>query len=71
MRIRRLHPAERRYMLDTARGFTAQQTAERHGVSRNTVNTSLKRAKAALGASNIAHAVALCIRYNEFTTDEI
>lgn len=58
-------------MMDAARGYTAQQTAKRHGVSPNTVNTSLKRAKAALCARNITHAVVLCLHWGEFTTDEL
>ncbi len=58
-------------MLDAAQGLTAALSAQRHGVSMNSVNTSLKHAKHALGARSIAHAVALCLAYNEFDTDDI
>ncbi|QBZ73526.1 helix-turn-helix DNA binding domain protein [Streptomyces phage Mischief19] len=70
-RQRSLYPAERRYMLDAARGLTAQQSARQHSVSVNTVNTTLKRAKLALGASNIAHAVALSFLYGEITKGDV
>lgn len=69
--IRTLYPAERKYLLDAARGYTAQQTARRHLVSKNTVDTSLKRAKAALGARNITHAVSLALDTGEFTTKDL
>lgn len=68
---RALYPAERKYLLDAARGYTAQQTARRHLVSKNTVDTSLKRAKAALGARNITHAVSLALAAGEFTTEDL
>jgi DNA-binding CsgD family transcriptional regulator len=61
-----LAPRERVYLMDAARGFTAKQTAHRNGVTVNTVNTSLKRAKQALGASNITHAVVCALFVNEF-----
>lgn len=69
--VRTLYPAERKYLLDAARGYTAQQTAKRHLVSKNTVDTSLKRAKAALGARNITHAVSLALDTGEFTTEDL
>lgn len=69
--MRALYPVERMYLLEAARGLTAQQTAKKHDRSVNTVNTSLKSAKAALNADNIAHAVALAIVYGEFGRDEI
>ncbi|ALO79379.1 hypothetical protein [Streptomyces phage phiSAJS1] len=69
--IRALYPAERKYLLDAARGYTAAQTAKRHLVSKNTVDTSLKRAKAALGARNITHAVSLALDTGEFTTKDL
>jgi DNA-binding CsgD family transcriptional regulator len=58
-------------MLDAARGLTASQTARKHGVSTNTVNTALKHAKAALGALNITHAVALSLALGEFATTDL
>lgn len=64
---RALHPAERKYLLDAARGLTAAESAAKQVVTVNTVNTGLKRAKAALGARNITHAVALCLALGEFT----
>lgn len=70
-RTRALYPAERKYLLDAARGYTAQQTARRHLVSKNTVDTSLKRSKAALGARNITHAVSLALAAGEFTTEDV
>lgn len=70
-RQRTLHPAERKYLLDAARGWTAAQSARMHGVSLNTVNSGLKRGKAALGAANITHAVALCLALGEFTGDDV
>lgn len=69
--IRALYPAERKYLLDAARGYTAQQTAKRHLVSTNTVNTALKRAKTALGARNITHAASLALAAGEFTTNDL
>ena len=70
-RKRALHKAERRYMLDAARGLTAKESARLHGVSVNTVNTTLKRAKLALGASNITHAVALMFLYGEYSPRDL
>ena len=55
--MRALHETERKYLLDVARGLTAYEVAERHTVSINTVNSSLKKSKAALHARNICHAV--------------
>lgn len=66
-----LHPAERKYLLDAARGYTAQQTARRHLVSVNTVNTAFKRAKAKLDAGNITHAVSRALASGEFTSDDL
>jgi DNA-binding CsgD family transcriptional regulator len=68
---RALHPAERRYLLDAARGLTAAESARKRQVTVNTVNTGLKRAKAALGARNITHAVALCLALGEFTAYDV
>jgi len=68
---RPLRPAERRYLMDAARGLTAQDSAIRRGVTRNTVNTALKHAKAELGARNITHAVVLCLRHGEFTMADL
>jgi DNA-binding CsgD family transcriptional regulator len=68
---RALHPAERKYLLDAARGLTAAQSAQKNCVSFHTVNTVLKKAKAALGAHNITHAVALCLSLGEFTTYDV
>lgn len=70
-RVRSLYPAERKYLLDAARGLTAAQSARKNQVSVNTVNTSLKRGKAALGATNITHAVALCLALGEFTGTDV
>ena len=69
--MRTLHPTERKYLLDTARGLTAQQTARKHHVSINTVQASFKTSKKALGAINITHAVALCLVFGEFTHDDV
>jgi DNA-binding CsgD family transcriptional regulator len=69
--VRALHPAERKYLLDAARGYTAQQTAKRYGVSTNTVNTALKHGKTALGARNIAHAVSLCLVLGEWAPSDV
>lgn len=66
-----LHPAERKYLLDAARGYTAQQTAKRWLISVHTVNTALKHAKARLGASNITHAVCLALAAGEFTEADL
>lgn len=70
-RPRTLHPAERKYLLDAARGYTAQQTAKRHLVATSTVNTALKRAKAALNARNITHAVSLALAAGEFSHADV
>lgn len=69
--MRSLHPAERRYLLDAARGLTAAQSARTHCVSINAVLSGLKRGKAALGAVNVTHAVALCLALGEFTGDDV
>lgn len=65
MKVRALHPAERKYMQAAAQGLTVAETARQHGVAVSTVNTSLKHAKAALGARTISHAVALCLATGE------
>lgn len=70
-RRRSLHPAERKYLLDAARGYTAAQTARRHAVSVHTVNTTLSHARGALGALNTTHAVALALAVGEFATDDL
>lgn len=70
-RPRILHPAERRYLLDAARGLTAHQSARLRGVSVNTVLGGLKRGKTTLNATNITHAVALSLAYGEFTSDDV
>ena len=69
--MRALHETERKYLLDVARGLTAYEVAERHTVSINTVNSSLKKSKAALHARNICHAVTLSLGYGEFTLDDV
>lgn len=66
-RIRALTPTERLYLLDAARGYTAEQTARRQFRSINTVKTLLRNARAALGARTIAHAVALALTYGDIT----
>ncbi len=71
IRRRALHPAECKYVLDAARGLTAAETARKHGVSVNTVNSSLANAKEALFAHTIAHAVALALAFGEFTANDI
>ncbi len=70
-RARLLHPAERKYLLDAARGMTAQQSARKYGVSLSTVNQGLKRGKASLNATTIAHATALCVALGEFTAADV
>lgn len=70
-RRRALHPAERRYLLDAARGLTAQETAKHYGVAVSTVRTALAIGKIALGARTIAHATALCLALGEFTADDV
>lgn len=61
-----LTPHGRRYLLDAARGYTVAQTASRHHVSVNTVQSVLKYARKILGARTIAHAVALAMAIGEF-----
>jgi DNA-binding CsgD family transcriptional regulator len=68
---RALYPAERRYVIDAANGYTTHQTAVRFGVSRSTVQTSLAHAKRALNAATIAHAVALALYFGEFAVTDI
>lgn len=68
---RSLTQTERKYMLDAARGLTAPQIARRHTVSTNTVNWTLKQAKQALGAYNIANAAVLCLYYGEFDLEDL
>lgn len=70
-RARILHAAERRYLLDAARGLTARQSARLHGVSVNTVLGGLKRGKTALNATNITQAAVLALAYGEFTSDDV
>ena len=69
--MKQLQPSQRRYLLDAACGLTAQQSAIRHGVSVNTVNSSLKRAKGVLDARNITHAVVLCLSAAEFSFEDV
>lgn len=69
--MRTLTRTERRYLLDMARGLTAAQSARSHGVTVNTLNTMLKRARAALGAASTTQAVALAFAYGEFTADDV
>lgn len=71
MRPRLLLAAERRYLLDAAQGLTADESANRHHVSINTVRTQLGTGKAALGARTIAHATALCLVLGEFTSADV
>lgn len=66
-----LHPAERKYLLDAANGYTTGETARRHSVARTTVQTSLAHAKTALNARTIAHAVALALYFGEFAVTDI
>lgn len=70
-RTRMLTPKERLYLLDAARGLTAQQSAHRQGVSINTAVTMLTRAKAALGAVNITHAAALAVANGEINATDL
>lgn len=61
-----LTPVGRRYLLDAARGYTVAETAARHHVSANTVQSVLKYARKILRARNTAHAVALAMAIGEF-----
>lgn len=66
-----LTPKQHRYLLDAARGLSAKRSAALWGVSTNTVQQALNRARAALGAVNIVHAVSLAIAESEITVFEI
>lgn len=70
-RRRLMTAAERAYMLDAALGLSAKQSAKKQGVSVNTVNTMLKRAKFVLGAINITHAAALAVANGEIRPNEL
>lgn len=70
-RTRALTPTERMYILDAARGYTAEQTAQRQFRSINTVKTMLKNARAALGARTIAHAIALAMAYGDISPADL
>lgn len=69
--IRPLRPKERLYILGAARGYSAKQTAARHYVTVNTVNSTIVNARAALGARNIAHAVAIALSTGQITFTEL
>jgi DNA-binding CsgD family transcriptional regulator len=66
-----LTPKQHRYLLDAARGLSAKRSANLWGVSTNTVQQALNRARATLGADNIVHAVAIAIAESEITIFEI
>lgn len=66
-----LTPCETKYLFDVAIGLTAKQSARKHGVTRNTVNGSLARARAALGADNAANAAVLGLVHGFYTAFEI
>lgn len=70
-RERALYPKERQYLLDAANGLTAAETAAKHFVAYNTVTSTLKRARAALGARSIAHAVAIALALGDIVPTEI
>jgi predicted DNA-binding protein (UPF0251 family) len=59
------------YVLDAANGLSAKESAAHHGVSLHAVNNSLKSAKETLGATTIAHAVALAIKVGEFSKEDV
>lgn len=69
--MRALTPPERRYLLDMARGLSAYEVAERHQVSVNTVRSAMKKAKPALRARSIGHAIALAMALGEFTAADV
>lgn len=62
---------ERLIMLDTARGFTAPQIAERQGLSLFAVQHTLRVVKEALNASTAAHAVALTMALGYITREDV
>lgn len=70
-RPRMLTPLERQYILDAARGMTAQESADRRGVNVTTVRAMLARAKKAQGALNITHSAVLAFLHGDITADEV
>lgn len=59
---RPLSPRERRVLLLAGNGWTNEQIAAVLGISRMTVQRHLQNIRAALGARDRTHAVALAIR---------
>ena len=70
-RGRLLTGTEQMYVIDAARGLTARQSGERRNVSIHTVHSMLVRARRALGARNVAHAVALALIHGEITPADL
>jgi DNA-binding CsgD family transcriptional regulator len=70
-RARAMYDRERLIILDAARGLTAEQSAELRGTTKFSVYDTQRKVKIMLGASTIAHAVALTIAYGYITHDEI
>jgi DNA-binding CsgD family transcriptional regulator len=66
-----LTPRERDYIIDAALGLTVAQSATRRNVAINTVKMMIRRAKAALGATTIANAVAIAIINGEITAQDL
>lgn len=58
----RLTEMQRLALKDASEGLSMPETAERNGRSVQTVKTHLDRARAALGARNVTHAVAIALR---------
>lgn len=70
-RPRALSEGERKYVLAAAQGLTAQQTADRLGVTVNVVNEAYKRLKPVLGAKNITHLAVLALLNGDITEEEV
>lgn len=68
---RQLSARERDCIMDAARGFTAQQSADRLATSVNIVNIIRQSAQRVLGGRNITHTVVLALINGDFTTDDL
>lgn len=66
-----MDPTERATMLDAARGLTAQESADKHGVTIGVIHDRRRKIKIRLNAKTISHAVALTMALGYLDDNEI
>lgn len=66
-----LTPRQAEFLTHRANGHSNQQIAQHHGLSINTVKTTLRHAYQRLGANDSAHAVALALAAGELSAHQI